>query len=140
LSMPDESARLQMLTQFLKPMPSSQTLAQLMAYVTDGSSGADLRRFANAIKRSIALSNVEPTAAHQFKALRDVLAREPSTRTHPRAARLIGDLEAFAVEALSDPHFTVKQKPLATLLSVNQGTVSRWVTRAGSVVGNAHAQ
>lgn len=140
MSLPDDAARLQMVSRFLKPLPASQPLIQLMAYVTDGSSGADLRRFAQAMKRTIALSDLEPTATNQFKALCDVLAREPSSRIHPRATRLVDDLEAFAVDALRDPQFTVKQKPLATLLSVNQGTVSRWVTRAASSAGDVHAQ
>lgn len=140
LTLPDVAARTQMLGGFLKPLPVSQPLIQLMTYVTDGTSGADLRRFSNAIKRQIALAGREATPTNQFKALCEVLAREPSTRVHPRASRMIDDTEAFVREAMHDPDFPIKQKPLATLLSVNQGTISRWLTRAAPAPGVAHAQ
>ena len=140
LTLPDVAARTQMLGVFLKPLPVNQPLIQLMTYVTDGTSGADLRRFSNAIKRQIALAGREATPTNQFKALCEVLAREPSTRVHPRALRMIDDIEAFVREAMHDPDFPVKQKPLATLLSVNQATVSRWLTRAAITPGAAHAQ
>jgi DNA-binding transcriptional regulator YiaG len=111
-----------------------------MAYVTDGCSGADINRFARAMKRRIALRNSEPTAPMQFKALCDILAREPPARTAPRVSRLLDNLEAFSIDALRDPLFPVKQKPLATLIGVNQGTVSRWLTRAAAAAGEPHAQ
>lgn len=140
IALPDAAARTQMLGGFLKPLPNSLPLIQLMAYVTEGSSGADLRRFANGIKRHIALAGLEPTAPNQFKALCEVLAREPSTRVHPRASRMIDDIATFAIDALNDLDFPVKQKPFSGLLSVNQATVSRWLTRAASMTGAAHAQ
>lgn len=140
IALPDADARTQMLAAFLKPLPASLPLIQLMAYVTEGASGADLRRFANGIKRHIALAGFEPTAPSQFKALCEVLAREPSTRVHPRASRMIDDIATFAIDALNDPDFPVKQKPFSGLLSVNQATVSRWLTRAASTIGAAHAQ
>lgn len=140
LSLPDEAARKAMIARALKPLATGTVLVQLMAYITDGCSGADINRFARAMKRMIALRGSEPTAQSQFKALCDVLAREPAARTAPRAGRLLDSLETFAVEALRDPHFPVKQKPLATLIGVNQGTVSRWLSRAGAATGEAHAQ
>jgi SpoVK/Ycf46/Vps4 family AAA+-type ATPase len=140
LALPDEAARQGMISRALKPLPGSQPLVQLMAYVTDGCSGADINRFARAMKRRIALRNSEPTAPMQFKALCDILAREPPARTAPRVSRLLDNLEAFSIDALRDPLFPVKQKPLATLIGVNQGTVSRWLTRAAAAAGEPHAQ
>lgn len=56
LTVPDAAARAQMLAQFLKPLPASQPFVQLMTYIAEGTSGADLKRFANGIKRQIALA------------------------------------------------------------------------------------
>jgi hypothetical protein len=140
LSLPDEPARQAMVARALKPLATSMPLIQLMAYVTDGCSGADLARFARGMKRIIALRGGDQSAANQFKALCDVLAREPAARTAPRAGSLLDSLETFAIEALRDPHFPVKQKPLATLIGVNQGTVSRWRSRADGAAGEVHAQ
>lgn len=53
---------------------------------------------------------------------------------------MIDDIEAFVAEVMQDPDFPVKQKPLASLLSVNQATVSRWLTRAASAPDVTHAQ
>lgn len=139
LSLPDAEARLAMLAKFLKPLPAAQAFIQLMGYVTDGASGADLARYARSIKRQIALSGGEASAHRQFTALCETLAREPETRIHPRAMKLTEDLEGFVAAALQDPQFPIKQKPLATLLSINQGTVSRWMSRAAEH-GGAHAQ
>jgi hypothetical protein len=137
--LPDLAARAEMLALFLKPLPPSQPLVQTMAYVTEGRSGADLRRIANATKRIVALSGSEPVPATQFAALREVLAREPSTRTSTRAELLVDDLGRFVALAMGDPEFGIKQKSLGTLLAVNQATISRWVSRADQHVGTAHA-
>jgi MoxR-like ATPase len=137
LDPPDLHARNEMLALFLKPLPPSEILLRTMAYVTDGNSGADLKRIANATKRLIALSCSEPAPTVQFSAFREVLAREPSTRTNSRAARLAEDLGSFIALAMNDPEFDVKQKPLATLLAVNQATISRWLSRADSHTSDA---
>lgn len=139
LGLPDAGARVDMLGQFLKPLPVNQALVQLMTYVTDGVSGADLKRYTNAIKRQIALRGDDATPTRQFEALRDALAREPSMRVHPRAQLLIDDIEAFVASAMHDPDFPVKQKPLASLIAVNQATVSRWLARGGASEAR-HAQ
>jgi MoxR-like ATPase len=139
LSLPDTEARTEILARSLKPLPVNQTLLSLMAYVTEGRSGADLRRLSNAVKRLVALSEKEPTAQTQFELFREVVAREPSMRAHNRAEMLVDDLERFVVTAMNDPAFGLKQKPLGTLLAVNQTTISRWVNRA-EAQGRAHAQ
>jgi hypothetical protein len=41
---------------------------------------------------------------------------------------------------MSDPAFGLKQKPLGTLLAVNQATISRWMNRSGAAQGKAYAQ
>lgn len=130
LGLPNAKARADMLAQFLKPLMVSQSFVQLMTYVTDGVSGADLKRYANAIKRQIALRGDDASPTRQFKALCDVLAREPSMRVHQRALQLVDNIEAFVASAMHDPEFPVKQKSLASLIAVNQATVSRWLARA----------
>jgi hypothetical protein len=137
LSAPDAQARAQMLASFLKPLPSNQPLLQTMTYVTEGYAGADLRRLANAVKRYLALQGATTPASLQFRAFCEVLAREPTTRTHPRAGILLESLEHFVATATRDPAFGVKQKPLAGLLAVDQATVSRWKSRA-KAIGGAH--
>lgn len=139
IELPDCEGRTQMLAQFLKPLPPSQPLLRTIAYVTDGRSGADLRRLANALKRQVALTGSDTAPATQFKAFCEVLAREPASRLHPRAAALVENLEAFVVSALRDPEYDVKQRPLAALIAVNQATVSRWSNRAAAGE-EAHAQ
>jgi hypothetical protein len=101
----------------------------LIVYVSKDRSAADLLRMTNAIKRLVALSGKEPTAQVQFELFREVVAREPSMRSCHRAAMFADDLEQFVTAAMSDPAFGLKQKPLGTLLSVNQTTISRWINR-----------
>ncbi|MEI9899208.1 MAG: AAA family ATPase [Hyphomicrobium sp.] len=128
-SNPDADARLAMVTRFLAPLPASTPLHHLIAYVTDSRSGSDVRRLCNNVKRIIALSKTEPSIQGQFRALCEALSREPATQRHGRSRRLVDDLEGFVTTALKDPEFPVKQKPLATLINVDQSTVSRWQRR-----------
>ncbi len=137
--MPDRPAREQLFAQFLKPMPPNPTLTQLAAYVTAGRSGSDLRRLCNAIKRNIAVSCREPTPSNQFAALRECLAREPSSRSQGHEEHLIASIEEFVTHALADPAFGIKQKPLSSLVQVDQSTVSRWAKKTG-VKDAVHAQ
>ena len=139
LGIPDSDARTEILKRFLKPLPVDQTFLSLVAYVTEGRAPADLLRMTNAIKRLIALSDKEPTAQTQFELFREVVAREPAMRAHHRAEMLVDNLERFVIAAMNDPDFGLKQKPLGTLLAVNQTTISRWINRA-EAQGKAHAQ
>lgn len=127
--MPDRTGREQLFSQFLKPMPSNPTLTQLAAYVTEGRSGSDLRRLCNAIKRNLAVTRREPTPSNQFTSLRECLAREPSGRSQAREEHLIASIEEFVTQALADPAFGIKQKPLSNLVQVDQSTVSRWAKK-----------
>jgi hypothetical protein len=111
----------------------------LIVYVSEGRSAADLLRMTNAIKRLVALSGKDPTAQVQFELFREAVAREPSMRSHHRAAMLADDLEQFVIAAMSDPAFGLKQKPLGALLAVNQTTISRWINRP-EAQGKARAQ
>lgn len=139
LGLPDSKARTEMLAACLRPLPTNQTLLSLMAYVTDGRSGADLRRLANAIKRMVALSGREPAAQTQFNFFREAVAREPAMHGYNRAEMLVENLEQFVVTAMNDSTLGLKQKSLGTLLAVNQGTISRWVNRA-EALGSACAE
>jgi MoxR-like ATPase len=139
LGIPESEVRTAILRRALKPLPIDENLLSLIAYVSEGRSAADLLRMANAIKRLVALSGKEPTAQVQFELFREAVAREPSMRSHHRAAMLADDLEQFVVAAMSDPAFGLKQKPLGTLLAVNQTTISRWINRP-EAQGKAHAQ
>jgi len=138
LGMPDTGAREKILADALDPLPVNSTLLNLMVYVTDERSGADLRRLANGVKRLVALSGEEPTAQNQFSFFREVLSREPAARVHDRAGMLVANLENFVVSAMNDPAVGLKQKPLGDLIDVNQTTISRWVHRA-EAPGKAHA-
>jgi hypothetical protein len=139
LDAPDAKAREKILSTSLSPLPVNQHLLSLISYVTDGRSGSDLVRMANAMKRLLALSGREHTAQVQFDLFREVLSREPTSQMRSRGEILATDLERFVVTAMHDPEFNLKQKPLGELISVNQATISRWVTRAESH-GRSHAQ
>jgi hypothetical protein len=132
IELPDPEGRFQMLAHFMKPLPQSHPLLRIISYVTEGRSGADLRRLVHGLKRQIALGGNDQSPPRQFKAFCEALAREPTSRLHPRAISLIENLETFIVQALGDPEFDVKQRPLATVIAVNQATVSRWTHRASS--------
>ena len=139
LEAPDTNAREKILAAALTPLPVNSSLLGLMSYVTEGRSGADLVRMSNATKRLLALSGREYTAQVQFELFREVLSREPSSQFQSRAEILAADLERFVATAMQDPEFTLKQKPLGDLISVNQTTISRWVSRAEAHSRN-HAQ
>jgi ATPase family associated with various cellular activities (AAA) len=137
--LPDRAVREQLFAQFLKPMPTNQTLHQFAAYVSEGRSGSDIQRLCNAVKRSLAIARSDPTPSNQFMALRECLAREPMSRAQEREGRLIESVEEFVTEAFSDPAFGIKQKPLSALMQVDQSTLSRWAKKTYTK-GAAHAQ
>jgi MoxR-like ATPase len=139
LGMPEGEVRAAILRRALKPLPVDDSLLSLIVYVSEGRSAADLLRMTNAIKRLVALSGKEPTAQVQFELFREAVAREPSMRSHARAAMLADDLEQFVITAMNDPAFGLKQKSLGTLLAVNQTTISRWINRPEAQV-RVHAQ
>ena len=139
LDMPESEVRAAILRRALKPLPIDEDLLSLIVYVSEGRSAADLLRMTNAIKRLVALSGKDPTAQVQFEFFREAVAREPSMRSHQRAAMFAHDLEQFVIAAMGDPAFGLKQKPLGALLAVNQTTISRWINRH-EAQGKAHAQ
>jgi hypothetical protein len=141
LGEPDDAARAKLLSLFLKPMPPSTPIIRLITYVTQGRTGSDLRRLANAMKRYIALSGEQPEPKQQFVALREVLSRQPPTARVGPAELFVQNIEAFIGKAMQDPGFGVKQGDLAALLGVNQATISRYRKRAAPQGTEAvHAQ
>ena len=141
LAEPDAAARAKLVSLFLKPMPPSPAVIKIMSYLAEGRTGSDLRHLANAMKRFIALSGREAQPSQQLLALREVLSRQPSGRADERAQLFVDSIETFFGKAMQDPVFGVKQGELASLLGVNQGTISRYRKRAEAIPMEAgHAE
>lgn len=129
---PGSSERLDLFRQFLAPLTTSEVGFELLAWATDGATGAEVRSIVNSVKRQAALSDrFESDRELEPKGLVQMLQRyhltSASGAARPRLEALQSGEKPLARALLSESGGAFNQSTVAGLLGRDQGTVSRWV-------------
>jgi hypothetical protein len=144
VDLPDERTRITMLQEFLSPLEIDEDVVKTLAFVVGDRSGSDLKNFADALKRVLALSGLDSSPAEVIKAAKSLVPRMGIEREQAAPARLFMDDEPNFVGALLSCGLGIRQESVATMLGHSQPTISRYrkeyVSRNTSARGIAHAQ
>ena len=129
---PGPSERLELFRQFLAPFTTSDVGYHLLAWATDGATGAEVRGIVNSVKRQAALSDqLASGAILDPKTLVPMLHRyhltSASAAARPRLEALQSGEKPLARALLSESGGAFNQSMVAALLGRDQGTVSRWM-------------
>ncbi|MEQ1801893.1 MAG: ATP-binding protein [Gammaproteobacteria bacterium] len=130
LSVPKPSfeARLEMIRRLITPLDFEQVEVQLLAWLSDGMSGADLESLILSIKKTLVLRGDDTDGGTELiPLLRQILLLHSGRIGSDKAAAIkldAGELSKILLKA-SDLKF--HQSDLATLFKKNKATVSRWL-------------
>jgi SpoVK/Ycf46/Vps4 family AAA+-type ATPase len=126
IDLPDMQTRLEMLRAFLQPLAPDDDVIKTLAFVAGPRSGSDLKTFADALKRALALRGDEVTAATMIRAMRALLPRFGLDDEAMEPARLFLEDEPNFVGAVLSSGLAVRQESLAQMFEKSQSTISRF--------------
>jgi len=125
---PSLAARRVVARKFFAPVPFDETAEALVAWATEGMTGADIEMLARGVKRHLALVS----DSSLLDALRHCVVTNSSGGSYPHFTTLLQpNLQlARTLSAQVDLHLT--QRDLARLFQSSQAQVSRWVRQEPS--------
>ncbi|AJY13604.1 ATP-binding protein [Burkholderia dolosa] len=126
IGLPDWPTRLQMLRTFLGPLEPSDDLVKVLSYIAGPRSGSDLRTFADALRRSLALSGAEITPHAIGQATKALLPRLGVEDVQMGPAREFLNNESQFVGTILHADIGIRQDSLAQMLNCSQSKISRW--------------
>lgn len=125
IGLPDWPTRLEMLRTFLASMSLEEDVLKTLSYIAGPRSGSDLRTFADALLRSLALSNEAPTARTLLSATKSLLPRLGIEDSQMGAARQLVTDEAQFIGSLLHADLGIRQESVASMFERSQSTISR---------------
>ncbi|WP_404710803.1 AAA family ATPase [Sphingomonas sp. MMS24-J13] len=129
---PPATARERLIAEFLSPLKVQDSALHLLAWASDGASGADIRGMAHAIKRYYVLERADSDDLHLdanevLAALQRYQITSADLRDRPRLAVLREEPRIIAKSLLGNVGGIFTQVSVAQLLGRDQGTISRWM-------------
>ncbi len=126
IGLPDWMTRLEMLRSFLAPLKLTEDVIKVLSYVAGPRSGSDLKTFADALRRTIALSGLAVTPSAVNLATKALLPRLGIEGKEMDPARQFLSDEAKFVGAILHAEIGIRQDSLAQMLDCSQSKISRW--------------
>jgi hypothetical protein len=132
MPLPPATARERLIADFLAPMTVEDSALHLLAWASEGASGADIRAIAHAIKRYFVLEKSETEEMHLdasevLTVLRRYHLTSATLQNRPRLAILREDSRSIAKALLSSSQGLFTQASVAQLIGKDRATISRWV-------------
>jgi MoxR-like ATPase len=128
IDLPDALTRMEMLRAFLGQLELSDDILKTLGYIAGPRSGSDLKTFADALKRSLALAGENTTPAAVIAATRALLPRIGIEDANMAPARLFLSDEAGFIGSVIDADLGIRQESLAQMFDCSQSKISRWST------------
>ncbi|RYF05872.1 MAG: ATP-binding protein, partial [Oxalobacteraceae bacterium] len=126
IGQPDLSTRLEMLRTFLSSLNLGDDIIKILSYVAGPRSGSDLKTFADALRRSLALSRSEVTPRAITIATKALLPRLGIEDADMGPARLFLVDEPSFIGEILHAELGVRQDSLAQMFDCSQSKISRW--------------
>lgn len=126
IGLPDLPTRLKMLDTFLSALDLDDDIVKTLSYVAGPRSGSDLKTFADALRRSLALSGSEPTPRAIALATQALLPRLGIEDADMGPARLFLVDEPKFIGSILHSGLGVRQDSLAKMFDCSQSKISRW--------------
>jgi SpoVK/Ycf46/Vps4 family AAA+-type ATPase len=121
---PEFGARLEMIQRMLPPLELQEVETRLLAWLSDGMSGADVESLIQSIKKAVVLRGGE---FELIPMLRQVLLLHGGRMVSDRTASLKLDAAQLSKVLLGASDLRFHQTDLAALFRKNKATVSRWL-------------
>ncbi|HMN42936.1 MAG TPA: ATP-binding protein [Povalibacter sp.] len=126
---PDFASRQAIVERYTAGITLSDADRRLLAWFTEGRSGAEIETLCNAILRMFVLKKSDDFS--MAEALRVNAQLSADFRESPRQQKLVGEFEALARTLVTDEDVRFTQGELAQIFNRDQSTISRWLKQDG---------
>lgn len=126
IGLPDWPTRIEMMRHFLRPLSLGDDFIKILCYVAGPRSGADLKTYSDALRRSLALSGSAVTPHAVCLATKALLPRLGIEGTQMGPAREFLEDEPRFVGTILHADLGIRQDSLAQMLNCSQSKISRW--------------
>ncbi len=137
---PSLAARVSIVRQYMEPMGIAESGARLLAWATDGSTGADIEQLCRSLQKRVLMAEAQGTTVPMLHLLQ-AFAPIHSGRISPEhVAMLQLSHEELVAALLADKSLGLSRADMAQLVGRDPTTISRWVQRAtaGSTIANSN--
>lgn len=122
---PDMAGRTAIIKRYLPPVEINEPAERLLAWLTEGFSGAEIETFIIGLKKYFAIQKTDQSSL--IAALRHLSILSGNHLEQKRKEILLMDMQSLAQYLLSQSGLGFTQADLASLLQKNKATVNRWV-------------
>ena len=132
MPLPPATARARLLAEFLAPVTVQESAMNLLAWASDGATGAEVQSMTNALKRYLVLEKGDAPelhldAAEVLAALRRYYLMSANLDGRPQLATLSKDSRTITRTLLAKHSSIFTQSSVAQILGKDQATISRWM-------------
>lgn len=124
---PGAESRVRMVGRFLSGVPVEEVDISLLAWLTDGRSGAEIETLCSSIKRYLVMNGAGRKSLLEALSVNSLLSADHSDS--PRQAVFADGSEALARQLSGDEEIRFTQESLARLFNTTQSTISRWLRK-----------
>jgi hypothetical protein len=126
IGLPDWPTRFEMLRTFLASLELSDDVLKTLSYIAGPRSGSDLKTFADALRRSLALGGAPATPSAITSATKALLPRLGIEGSDMEPARLFMNNEPHFIGSILHADLGIRQDSLAQMFQCSQSKISRW--------------
>lgn len=137
LPQPSFSARVSIVRKYMEPMGISEPGARLLAWVTEGASGADIEQLSRSLQKRLIMGAAEGEPTPMLQALQVFSPIHSGRLSSNRVALLQLPLEDLVPKLLSDRELGLSRADTAQLVGKDPTTVGRWVQRSSASTTSA---
>jgi SpoVK/Ycf46/Vps4 family AAA+-type ATPase len=130
---PDVQMRLNMAHAFMTPTTAPESHVKLLAWFTEGATGAELESFVRAYKKALAVNGQE--GAEIIELFRKFATLNSGRLTEERRHLLFGDEESFVSAIKQDERLSFSHVEIGEIIGKNKSTVSRLLNKKANEHG-----
>lgn len=136
LPLPCFSARLAIIRQFMGEQGSSEPATRLLAWCTEGASGADIEQLCLSLRKRILIARASGTSTPLLQTLQSFLPIHAGRIDASRIRQLEMPIEDAVVSLLADRGLGLSRADMAELVGRDPTTISRWLQKSSAKTTN----
>jgi hypothetical protein len=130
MPLPGLAARVSIVRQYMEPMGIAESGSRLLAWATEGASGADIEQLCRSLQKRVLIASSAGDPAPLMQTLKDFLPIHAGRLKADRNELLKLPVEELVVLLLADQDLGLSRADLAQLVGRDPTTISRWIQRS----------
>lgn len=135
--LPSFSSRVAIVRRYMEPVEIGEAGARLLAWVTDGSTGADIEQLCKSLQKRVLMTAGSGNEFSLLNALQGFLPIHAGRLSRARVEAIQQPSEDLVPQLMADHSLGLSRADVAQLVGKDPTTISRWMQRTGSSITSA---